>query len=703
MKIRSKYKFLIIVIVTAFLILLSNFSYASMDYKVDNISAIVTNTKVQVEWSNTKDADGYEIYVDIPSIGYRYLGETSYNKVQIIGFTQGEDYAIKVRAYEIENNKKTYSDFSSEIKFKFGETSNITSDIETIKNVKAISLGTTGSLEWDKIENADGYEVYASLENSDFVNLGTTNATKVTLIGMQEENIYMIKVRPFAENEGEKVYGSFSNTAILKYEKNEEIEETTTKPDKVKNLQINMQEDVANLTWNNITDADGYEISIEIPGYSDAKYYTSDNKITLRGFTEGYTYNVKVSAYKYKNGEKIFGDCSNIGKIKYEKVVEKPATVTGLNVTMNGSAATFRWNSVSKADGYEMVVYIPGYGETTHNITGTSTTMTGFTEKNYNYTVKVRAYKNDNGKKVYGEYSNLVYFKNQEKEVVEKPATVTGLNVTMNGSAATFRWNSVSEADGYEMVVYIPGYGETKHTITGTSKTMTGFTEKNYNYTVKVRAYKNNNGEKLCGEYSNLVYFRNQEKEEIVEKPATVTGLNVTMNGSAATFRWNSVSGADGYEMVIYIPGYGETKHNVTGTSTTMTGFTEKNYNYTVKVRAYKYTNGEKLYGEYSNTVYFRNQEKEEEETTIGKVKGLTVNRNGSAATFKWNSVSGADGYEIVVNIPGIGNCTYTETATSRYMTGFTNTSYKYTIKVRAYTIENGRKVYGDYSDTVKF
>lgn len=507
MKIRSKYKFLIIVIVTAFLILLSNFSYANMDYKVDNISAIVTNTKVQVEWSNTKDADGYEIYVDIPSIGYRYLGETSYNKVQIIGFTKGEDYAIKVRAYEIENNKKTYSDFSSEIKFKFGETSNITSNIETIKNIKAISLGTTGSLEWDEIKNADGYEVYASLENSDFVNLGTTNATKVTLIGMQEENIYMIKVRPFAENEGEKVYGSFSNTAILKYEKNEEIEETT-KPDKVENLQINMQEDVANLTWNNITDADGYEISIEIPGYSDAKYYTSENKITLRGFTEGYTYNVKVSAYKYKNGEKIFGDCSNIGKIKYEKIVEKPATVTGLNVTMNGSAATFRWNSVSEADGYEMVVYIPGYGESKHTITGTSKTMTGFTEKNYNYTVKVRAYKNNNGEKLCGEYSNLVYFKNQEKEEEETTiGKVKGLTVSRNGNAATFKWNSVSGADGYEIVVNIPGIGNCTYTETSTSRYMTGFTNTSYKYTIKVRAYTIENGRKVYGDYSDTVKF----------------------------------------------------------------------------------------------------------------------------------------------------------------------------------------------------
>ena len=87
----------------------------------------------------------------------------------------------------------------------------------------------------------------------------------------------------------------------------------------------------------------------------------------------------------------------------------------------------------------------------------------------------------------------------------------------------------------------------------------------------------------------------------------------------------------------------------------------------------------------------------------VDRVTGLRVRRTGQAAQFTWNKVSGADGYEIAVNIPGIGECTYIETSNSRYMTGFTETRYKYQIRVRAFKNVNDERVYGDYSYQVSF
>ena len=129
-----------------------------------------------------------------------------------------------------------------------------------------------------------------------------------------------------------------------------------------------------------------------------------------------------------------------------------------------------------------------------------------------------------------------------------------------------------------------------------------------------------------------------------------------------------------------------------------MTGFTNTRDRYSIKVRAYKYVNGKKVYGEYSTKKYFRGEQEE-----VDTVTGLVVKRSGDAAKFSWNKVTGADGYEIVVYIPGIGNCTYNETSTSRYMTGFTETKYKYTVKVRAYEYMDGKKVYGDYTRAISF
>ena len=606
MKFKAKHVIIITVILMLSLLLLITFSHATEGLAVSDIEVTLIGTKAEIKWNKTNEAIGYEIYIDIPNIGYLNLGSVSTNNVNVTGFKEGEIYGVKVIAYKIENNTKIYSDFSPEVRFKIGENLQTTSKLGKVTNVKAVSYGDNGTLEWNPVEAASGYDVYASVANIDFIKIGTTDATKVKITGMNKNEVYSIKIIPFIENNGKKTYGSFSDLAILKYDEEEKVQIDRDK--KVENLNVIMNGDSAKLTWNSMNGADGYEIAVKIPNKGEAFYNVSSNIKTLTGFSANYTYKARVRAYQYVNGEKVYSNYSNYVSIKYEKL-EKLTKVTGLNVKMSGDKATFSWNKVIGAVGYEIIVNIPGIGDCTYTETSTSKELIGFTEKNYYYTVKVRAYKyGNNGEKIYGEYSNKAYFRNEEKEeVIEKPAKVTGLNVKMSGDKATFSWNKVIGAAGYEIIVNIPGIGDCTYTETSTSKELIGFTEKNYYYTVKVRAYKyGNNGEKIYGEYSNKAYFRNEEKEEVIEKPAKVIGLNVNRNNLSATFSWNKVTGASGYEIVVNIPLYGEFKYTETSTTRYMTGFTEKNYYYTVKVRAYKYgNNGQKIYGEYSDIVKF--------------------------------------------------------------------------------------------------
>ena len=684
MKHKTKYVIIITIVLTLLLLLsLSTFSNAITNFEVTNVDVTVIDTKAKIQWDKANEADGYEVYVDIPYIGYVNLGNVSTNTVNIIGFKTGETYGIKVIAYKYENNTKKYSDFSSEVRFEVGKKLQTTSKLGKVTDLKAISYGDNGVLEWNSVKEAKGYEVFANIGNCEFVLIGTTEDTKVKIIGMNKEQAYGIKIRPYLEESGERIYGSLSDLAILKYEE-EKIEE---KPGKVTNLRVTMNGNSAKLQWNEVNDVDGYEIAVKIPGKQDAIYYSSSNLKYLENFSSHYTYNARVRAYKYINGQKEYGDYSNYVSIRYEKEVE---TVQNLRVTMNKDKATFNWNKVNGADGYEIVVNIPGIGDCTYTETSTSRIMSGFTDKEHYYTVKVRAYEYINGYKEYGEYSNKAYFRNEEKEEIGQ---VTGLKVTMNKDKATFNWNKVNGADGYEIVVNIPGIGDCTYTEMSTTRIMSGFTDKEYYYTVKVRAYEYINGYKEYGKYSNKAYFRNEEKI------GQVTGLKVTMNGSKATFNWNKINEADGYEIVVNIPGIGDCKYMQTSTSRYMTGFTQKEDYYTIKVRAYKYINGKIEYGDYSDKAYFKNEEKEE----IGKVTGLKVSRNNKEAIFSWNKINGVNGYEIVVNIPGIGDCKYRETSTTRYMTGFTQTKYKYTIKVRAYKYVNGKIEYGDYSNIVNF
>ena len=588
MKTKAKY----VIFITILVVLLMSITLAvsaTTSFEVTDVNVTVTGTKAEVEWSKTEDADKYEVYIDLPNIGYLHVGSVKSNKVQIIGFEEGKIYGVKIKAYKNDNGRIVKSDFSEEVRFEIGENEKVTSKIGSVKNIEAISLGETGTLSWDKAENATGYDVYASIGNSDFINIGSTQTTKVQVIGMDPDLVYSIKIKPYLKQGTEKIYGSFSDLAILKYDDNK-----NTNVSKVYNLKVSMNGNKANITWNTVSVAVGYQVIVRMPGGTEATYYSDDNDMSLSGFTEDETYTVKVRAYKYVNGKKYYGSYSTSKSIRYEN--EKLAKVTGLKVTMNGDRASFKWNKVTGADGYEIYIYTPGYGVSRYNNISTSRQMSGFNVTDEYYTVKVRAYEYVNGRKVYGDYSSQVYFRNQDIEVDK----VEGINVTVIGTKATLKWDKVYGADGYEIKLNVPNYGIYTYTTTGTSKTITGVTNRTSFYTARVRAYEYVNGRKVYGDYSNEVGFRRADID--VDR---VTGLRVRRTGQAAQFTWNKVSGADGYEIAVNIPGIGECTYIETSNSRYMTGFTETRYKYQIRVRAFKNVNDERVYGDYSYQVSF--------------------------------------------------------------------------------------------------
>ena len=593
MKLKTKHLVVITLILMLFLIVsLTTFSSANTNFEVKDVNVTLEGTKAKVEWSMANEADGYEIYLKFPSIGYQTLGTTKGNKVNIIGFKEGETYQIKIRAYKDESGSRVYSNFSSEVMFQVGEGI-VTTKLGKVNNVKSVLLEYSATLSWDKVTNAQQYEIYASYVNGKYVKVGTTEDTEVRLIGISHDKAYSIKIRPFLETNGTKVYGTFSDPIIIKYNDDEKEE----KPDKVKNLNVVMYQNSAKLTWDELSDIDGYEVSIKVPGPNSAIYNTNQNKITLGNLTEGYTYTVKVRAYKYIKGEKVYGDYSNSKNIEYKEKV-KVDKVTDLSVEVEDNRAEVEWDRVSNANGYEILIYVPDKGEYTYTTTENSKTITGLKENNTNYWIKVRAFTYNEGEKVYGDYSSKVYFRCEEKLELNK---VKNLEVSMNKEKATFEWRKVENADGYEIEIYYPGYGYSTYTTTKTSKTINGFTNKNNDYTVRVRAYAYDNGEKVYGDYSNKEYFRNEEELELDK----VSELRVKRTGDAARFVWNKVENADGYEIILSIPGIGDCVYTQTSTSRYMTGFTKEEYSYRIKVRAYAYQDGKKIYGDYSSIASF--------------------------------------------------------------------------------------------------
>ena len=594
MKMRTK-SLILMVLIIALLVLLGTNSSAAGLFKIDKISAIVNDTNAKIEWNDVEGATGYEVYVELPAVGYQYIGTVKSSGVQIIGFEQGTTYSVKVRAYKENGSNITYSDFSQEVNFKYGEDEEITSTLGTIGKIEAISYGTTGSLKWNKVDNADGYEIYASVGNGNFIDMGTTTSTEIKVIGMDKNRVYTIKIRPFMDSSEGRIYGSFSELAILKFESTTE----EVKVNKVYNFRISVVGTKANLSWNSVSNADGYEVLVEMPEGTNAVYSVDTNKLTLQNFSAGYTYKAKVRAYKYVNGNRVYGDYSSLKNITIEEEEEiKLDRVTNLQVKVTGETAKFTWNRVSGASGYELEIYDPDRGYLTTTTTTISKTIAGFDNPNVTYAARVRAYKNVNGNKVYGEYSNVLFFWKEQIKLDK----VTNVIATTEGEKAKITWNKVSEANGYEIIMYKPDGSTYTTRTTSTSKTFYNI-EKDGLYSVQVRAYANVSGQREYGDYSDKLYFIGGYTLDETA-PGQVTGVNIIRNGENVTFMWNPVSDALGYEMKIYEKGKNTFKADTFKTMETIYTIPSTG-NYIFSVRAYKYINGVKVYSKYATTKEF--------------------------------------------------------------------------------------------------
>ena len=594
-------KLLLLTILALFIA--STTSLAATVVNVTGLTVNVKDEKAYLEWDKISNVSGYEVHIKIPGQGYVYAGDVTKNRVTVIGFTKGKNYSAKIRGYVKNSGKKVYGGYSKEVNFGIGNSSNNNSEeLEKVKNLKASINGTKAKLSWSDVSDAFGYEIHVNIPGKGYVYIGTVTNSYVTVVGFTSGETYKVKVRAVDNDEN---YGEYSDEISFKVGEKIDIDDSkeTVKLDKVTGLKGNVTGSTVKLTWNKVSGADGYEINMVIPGYGSSNITTTETTKLITGLTntEG-NYITKVRAYKVVNGEKVYGSYSSTIDVYAEKEekVEEPDKVTNLDTSTTGSGVKLTWNKVSGADGYEVAMKEPGSSKyDTYTASGTSKTISGLTDNAGTYKFKVRAYKIANGEKIYGSYSSIASIKVEEE--VEKPEKVTGLKGTVSGSEVKLTWNKVSGADGYEINMVIPGYGNTVITTTATNRTVSGLTETDYSYDTKVRAYKTVNGKKVYGSYSNTIEVY-AEKE--VTKPAKVIGLTGKQTGtSTVKLSWNKVSGADGYELAVKIPGYGTEKFESTKTEKVITGLVKESDPYEFVVIAYKIVNGKRVYGTVSNPI----------------------------------------------------------------------------------------------------
>ena len=271
--------------------------------------------------------------------------------------------------------------------------------------------------DWDDFEftlkKADGtiLDEYSALDDMDICFIVNYLSGEITLNILNEN--YEGKVRLSVKN---KVANkSAIKDIIISKEKIVEPKpeipnKPEEKPNKVSGIKATLNSyNSIKLTWNKaVNGANGYAVyrSTSKDGkYTLRKTITSKNTIefTDTGLDTNTTYYYKVRAYRMIADKKKYGSYSEI-------VCAKPVlSKTTITVSSKSKKATIKWNKVLGASGYK--VYSATSSNGTYSLKKTITSINTLSYTNTNlvsgktYYYKVRAYRNVNGKVVYGPYS----------------------------------------------------------------------------------------------------------------------------------------------------------------------------------------------------------------------------------------------------------------------------------------------------------
>lgn len=271
--------------------------------------------------------------------------------------------------------------------------------------------------DWDDFEftlkKADGtiLDEYSALDDMDICFIVNYLSGEITLNILNEnyEGTVRLSVKNKVANKSAIKDIIISKEKIVE-PKPEIPNKPEEKPNKVSGIKATSNSyNSIKLTWNKtVNGANGYAVyrSTSKDGkYTLRKTITSKNTIefTDTGLDTNTTYYYKVRPYRMISDKKEYGSYSEI-------VCAKPVlSKTTITVSSTSKKATIKWNKVLGASGYK--VYSATSSNGTYSLKKTITSINTLSYTNTNlvsgktYYYKVRAYRNVNGKVVYGPYS----------------------------------------------------------------------------------------------------------------------------------------------------------------------------------------------------------------------------------------------------------------------------------------------------------
>lgn len=347
------------------------------------------------------------------------------------------------------------------------------------------------------------------------------------------------------------------------------------------------------VNWNPVPEAEGYRVYYKKSTEEDFVHWgnTTEPSMQMAGCADDMGYCFKIVAYKTVNGVIYEGEEKTSDYIYTLKKVNKPtATKAG------GASVTLSWTDISGESGYEIAKSASkDSGYTISKTVGANKeNVTVKTAWNKPFYYKVRAFKTVDGTKIYGPWSTPV----KRTRYLAVPAR---MKVKLSGDkTVSVSWSKVSGASGYN--VYYKKASASKYTFlkrtTATSIKKTGLAN-GTKYKFKVVPYAKVGKKRYETTASKTV------SAFILEKVNQPKVKKVSQN--YITVSWNNIAGESGYQIAKST--FATKNFNIietVGKSCSKAKISSKrNKTYYYKVRAYKYIDGNRVYGSWSEAKAF--------------------------------------------------------------------------------------------------
>ena len=508
--------------------------------------------------------------------------------------------------------------------------------------------GLTAS--WKKVDNAESYKVYYQTFDAgkDWTFFDTTD-TSCVIPDAVSGTLYRVKVQSIGADELE---GGYSDIMYMTYIDRAEI------------TSLSFNGSANTLAWNVTGGANKYQIAKKRIGDSSYTYYTTTattytDKNVVNANT--YCYQVRAMYATEKNGT-AYGAWS-----ASKSVVTLAQTNVSLANKSNGIRA--QWNAVGGAKRY--AVYFKSAEDAAWSTA--STTDTYYPILNVKsgtlYFVQVRPVAGN----ISGAYSNV-----KAMTFIGRPAVT--LSNAMNG--VNVGWNSVQGANRYQIAKKKNGASSYSYYTTENTSYQDKDVAGNTNYSYQVRAmYATENNGTAYGEWSAT--------KSILRLTAPTVSLSNKSNGLRVD--WSKTAGATKY--TVYIKAATASSwQSATTTNTYYPMLTVKSgVLYYVQVRPH----GNGVSGPFS---------KPKSMTYIGPAN-LKLSMSGSNLALGWNSVAGANKYQIAKLKKGNSAYEYIYTTGTSYIDkAVTGSKDFYSYQVRAmYETANSGTAYGAWSSVWYF